>query len=352
VSAPRRLLLVLVLALAAAARADEESALYFLGRAKEALAANDLDKAAEFLEKSAHEKEGYPPTLVALAELAKRRGDRESAVKYLNDCLERRGSGDPTKAEREAFAAAEKMLGELDAAGAQFRKLVADYLADVVRLARNAKDPAFAKECWRTVLLLDPDNKEARDGMAAADTASRGGAPPAGTPLFNGKDLDGWIDRRSPWSVEDGILRGRIDGASANRTEKPLTGDYTLTCEMRVKEDVGGEPIFGILFGMKGTYDHFGLFMWDESWRIERHFEEHRRSDLARCTYKHLSGKFSRNDWHTYRIEVEGKRIRAFVDDREIGDTRAADRGLDGPVGFWLQDLAVEIRSFAVEQKK
>jgi hypothetical protein len=143
-----------------------------------------------------------------------------------------------------------------------------------------------------------------------------------------------------------------MDGANVNRTEKPLSGDFTLVCEMRVREDIGEEPVFAVIFGMKGTYDHFGLYLWRESWRVERKFEEDRRSDLTRHTFKRLSEKFSRNDWHTYRIEVEGRRIRAYVDDREIADTRAADRDLDGPVGFWLQDLAIEIRSFAVEQKK
>jgi hypothetical protein len=121
---------------------------------------------------------------------------------------------------------------------------------------------------------------------------------------------------------------------------------------MRVKEDIGEEPVFAILFGMKGTYDHFGLYVWQESWRVERKFEENRRSDLTRHTFKRLSERFSRSDWHAYRVEVTGRRIRCFVDDREIADTRAADRELDGPVGFWLQDLSVEIRRFTIEQGK
>ena len=338
------------LMLGVVALADEESAQYFLGRAKEALAANDLDRAAEFLAKSAKEKDGYPPTLVAGAELAIRRDDRAAAIRLLEMCLDQRKRDGLTTKEVEAILAAEKMLGELDEARMEFRKLVGDHVRDLVKLACATKDEGVAKECWRTVLLLEPDHAEARAALSGKRGA--GASPPAGTPLFNGEDLAGWTDGAPAWTVEDGVLKGRMVGANVNRVEEPVKGDFTLVCEMRVRQDIGDEPVFAILFGIKGNYDHFGLYVWRESWRLERKYEENRRSDLTRHTFKRLSEKFNRADWHTYRIRVEGKRIRCFVDDREIADSGGADRELDGPVGFWLQDLSVEIRRFTLERAK
>ena len=125
--------LVLLLALGAFAAADDDSAQYFLGRAREALAANDLDKAAGFLEKAAKEKEGYPPTLYALADVAKRRGETKTAITCLEMCLAQRERADLSPAEKEAMVGADKMLAELDEARAQFKKLVAEHVKDVAR---------------------------------------------------------------------------------------------------------------------------------------------------------------------------------------------------------------------------
>jgi tetratricopeptide (TPR) repeat protein len=336
-----------LLALAAAALADDESALYFLGRAKEALAAGDLDKAAEFLQKSAKEKEGYAPTLLAFAELARKRGDKDSAVRNLEECLALRKRDDLSARELEAILAAENMLGEIDGARVQLRKLVADHIRDLVKLANATKDEEVAKASWRSVLLLDPDHAGARAALAGGRPAS----PPSGTPLFNGKDLSGWIEGRPAWTVADGVVKGRMNGANVQRTEEQFKGAYTIVCEMRVRENVGEEPLFAILVGIKNNYDHFGLYLWPENFRLERKYDEDSRSDLATYTYKRLSEKFNLADWHTYRIDVEGKRIRCSVDDREVADSGAADRDLEGPVGFWLQDISVEIRRFTLEQR-
>jgi tetratricopeptide (TPR) repeat protein len=347
---------IALLLLLGASVADEESALYFLSRGRVALEAGDLDRAAEFLEKAVKEKEAYPPTLVALAELEKKRGDREAAMRHLDACLAQRQRGDLSVAEREAVAAAEKLLGEIDEAGAQFRKLLAGHVADLVRLARATKDRELATECWRTVLLLEPENAEARDRVSGAAPDAAEGAPAASamkaTPLFNGKNLKG-LTGGPDWTVERGILTGRVEGAAImTRAEVTVAGDFALTCEMRVKEDLGGNPRFGILFGMKGQSDHFGLWMVPDSLCLQRRFEQDRASDLQRHGWTRISEKFSRSDWHVYRIVVEGKRIRCLVDDREVMEFNGPDRALDGPVGLWVQEQEAEIRKFVLEQAK
>jgi len=347
----RRAAGLVLLLLAAAAHADEDSAQYFLGRAKEALAANNLDRARDFLAKSLSEREGYPPTLVAMAELAEREGRRQEAIRHLDACLAQRDRENLSAAEKEAMAAAEKMLAGLDESRAEFAKLVADYCEDLAKLAHSTKDDGLAKSCWQAILAVDPENAEARNrvgngGDAAADV-------PQGTPLFNGKNLSNWNGGPPEWTVGGGILSGRIVAAATMiRPEKILKGDYSLVCELRVKDDLGEDPRCGVVFGVRGTHDHFGLWLWPDSWRLERHFDQSKWSDLQRYSYRRLSSRFKRTDWHVYKIRIEGKRVRCFVDDKQIMEFTGPDRELDGPVGLWIQDQSIEVRKFYLEDAK
>jgi tetratricopeptide (TPR) repeat protein len=348
----RRACPLALLLLTGGALGDDEAALYFLGRARDAIAAGDLDRASELLEKSAKEKEGYPPTLLAIADVANRRGERETAIRFLDAVLEQAARPDLSASEREAIGAAEKMLAELDRARAEYRKLVADHVSDVVQLARGTKDPALAKECWRVVLLLDPQNPAAREGLEPPKAEVPGGKPANGTPLFNGKNMNG-LTRGPDWRVEDGILSGRVENAAImTRTERSVKGDFTLSCEMRTKEDLGGNPRLGVIFGIKGLYDHFGFWVCDDNLRITRSTAEGQASDLQRTTFKRFSEKYDRKDWHVYRIQVEGKRIACSVDGEEVFEFNGPDRELDGPVGFFVQEQEAEIRWFILEQDK
>jgi tetratricopeptide (TPR) repeat protein len=357
-SGRRRLALLLALLLPpSAAVADDEAALYFLGRARDAIAAGDLDRASEFLEKSAKEKEAYPPTLLAIADVANRRGDRETAIRFLDACLEQGKRADLSVSEREAVAEAEKMLAALDEARAQFRKLVAEHVEDLVRLARSTKDATLARECWRAVAKLDPEHEEARERLAGRDApasaAPKPAARPKGKPLFDGKKLDGLNAQPPEWTVDGGILTGRLaDGGILARTDRTIPGTFTLTCEMRTKEDLGKHPALAILIGIKGTYDHYGLWICDDNMRVQNTYAEGKGSDLQRCGLERVSEKFDRKEWHVYRVEVEGKRIRCSVDGREVLESAAATRELSGPIGILVQEQEAEIRWIVLEQGK
>lgn len=351
---PRLLALLLPLSLAAA---DDESALYFLSRAKEAIAAGDLDRASEFLEKSAREKEGYPPTMLAIADVANRRGDRDTAIRFLDACLQQGKREDLSASEREAIAEAERMLAELDEARAQFRKLVQDHIADLSKLARSTRDATLAKECWRLVAKLDPEHAEARERLAGGAPAEAGAPKPAarpkGKPLFDGKKLDGLNALPPEWEVAGGVLRARLeDGGVLARTDRTISGAFTLACEMRTKEDLGKHPAIAILVGIKGTYDHYGVWICDDNMRIQNTYAEGKGNDLLRCGLDRVSEKFDRKEWHVYRVQVDGKRIRCSVDGRDVLESAAATRELGGPIGILVQEQEAEIRWIVLEQGK
>ena len=119
---------------------------------------------------------------------------------------------------------------------------------------------------------------------------------------------------------------------------------------MRVKEDLGKDPLFGIVIGIRGSYDHFGMWIWPESWRLEHQTGEHERAELARRDFKSHKD-YDASEWNTYRLEVEGKKITGYVNGRKIWSTSGAVRELDGFVGCWVQERTVEIRTFAIEAK-
>ena len=223
--------------------------------------------------------------------------------------------------------------------------MTGQYVKKLLALAsRNAKkNPKLARECWRCVLLVDPKNAEARARIEPAHAK-----PDEGTPLFNGKDLDGWTGSGDPaWKVKDGHLIGRLaDAANINRHTREIKGKYSVVCEMRVLEDIGKDPLFGIVFGVRSGYDHFGFWIWPDEWRLEHQTGEHERAELARKTFRTHKTKYDRFAWNTYRIDVDGKKITGFVNGARLWSTSGAIRSLDGHVGCWIQEQSVEIRSF------
>jgi tetratricopeptide (TPR) repeat protein len=152
--------MVLLLLLPLAVRADEETAWFFVTRARKSIEANDFDKAQEFLARSLEERADYPPALLAAADLAMARGDRPEAVRRLEACLaQRRRAGLATR-ELDAIKKAEEMLADADPARAELRALFDDYVRKLESLAaRSERDnPEQARACWRAILRVRPDH--------------------------------------------------------------------------------------------------------------------------------------------------------------------------------------------------
>jgi tetratricopeptide (TPR) repeat protein len=345
----RRIALLLPLVLAGPVVADTDTALFFVKKARDAAAEEDYEKAEHWCRRAIQEEKGFPPALLALAEIALAQENRAEALEHLEACVaqEKKGLSDEG---RQAVREAQLQLKKLDAARFEFKRMADGYVRAVLALARREakRKPQLARECWRNALLVDPANAE-----AAAKLGSAGETAAAGTPLFNGKDLDGWTDAEPQWTAPCGNLVARaVPGSTTvNRYKKEIHGNYSLVCELRVEEDLGKYPLFGILFGLRGNYDHFGLWGWPEEWRLEHSTGENERSELARRTFRTHKEKYSRFDWNTYRIDVEGKRITSFVNGRKIWSTSGAIRSMDGFVGFWVQELVVEIRKVELIQR-
>lgn len=333
-----------LLALASLLYADTETARFFVQRGERALEDGKLDDAEKFVERSLGEEEGYLPALLLQARVAQRRGKKDEAIRHLEAVLAKKGSPHSDE-EGRAIRAAEKLMGNLDEVRVEYDKLRAEYIAKLIELAKSSekRKPDLAAACYRQILAVKADHAIAADKVQPPKKAP---AKKRGKSLFNGKDLDGWSGKAPAWKVEDRVLVARMDRiAQINKRLDELQGDFELIYELRIIETLGSDPLVGMLFGGRGTYDHFGLWIWDDSLRLERQTEEHRRGELQRKSLRHLPGKFAREQWHTYRLVCKAKRITVYVDDKEVFSFAGADRSLDGFIGIWAQDSLVEIRS-------
>ena len=343
--------IALLLLLAAGARGDEETALFFVSRAKGALRDADLTKAEDWLHRALKEEKDYAPALLLCAEVAQRRGRAAEALTHLEACLAQENSANLSDEEKRAIKEARTRLKKLDAARFQFQEMVENHTSKLLALAEKSaeKDPELARECWRTVQLLDPDN-----AMAKSRLGDHGGEKlqEEGTDLLAGEDRAKWTGRGPEWEIKEDNLVGKLpDGASVNRYKREIRGDYSVVCEARVLEDIGKDPVFGILFGLRGSYDHFGFWLWPESWRLEHQTGERERDELHKRTFRTHKRGYDRYAWNAYRVDVEDGRITGFVNGKKVFSTSGAVRSLDGFLGLWVQEQAVEIRKFVLIEK-
>ena len=106
---------LLLLLVVPTGHADEETALFFVQKARDAVVHEDYDKAEHWCKRALSEENDYAPALLALAEIAEARDDRDRTVKHLEACIAQEGKG-LSEEERDAVANARSRLKKLDAA--------------------------------------------------------------------------------------------------------------------------------------------------------------------------------------------------------------------------------------------
>lgn len=140
--------------------------------------------------------------------------------------------------------------------------------------------------------------------------------------LFNGKNLDGWIQRGgvAKYTVEDGVIVGTTVPKTPNSflcTDKNYANfileveykvDPTLNCGVQIRSNSLPDYKSGQVHGYQVEIDPA-----DRGWSGGI-YDEGRRgwlNDLS--TNPAARYAFKQNDWNKYRIEAIGDRIRTFV---------------------------------------
>jgi hypothetical protein len=180
--------------------------------------------------------------------------------------------------------------------------------------------------------------------LAAADGPGEGFVA-----LFDGKTLDGWVQRNgtATYRVEDGCVVGKTNEGSPNSflcTEKNFS-DFELTFEVKVADELNSgvqirseskaEYNKGRVHGPQveiatnGTAGYIYGEALDTGW-----LSEDRSNPAANAAFK-------KGEWNKYRVSCVGKSIKTWVNDVPVADLTDVKSGKSsGFIGLQVHGIA------------
>ena len=180
-------------------------------------------------------------------------------------------------------------------------------------------------------------------------------------PLFDGKTFEGWEgDTEKMFRIVDGaIVGGNLKEKiphNAFLTSKKSYEDFVLKLKFKL---LGKDPNAGVQIRSERILDHHEMIgyqadMGQNYWGC-LYDESRRRKVLAQADLKLLERIVKPNDWNTYEIRCEGKRVVLKLNDEVTVDYTEPDdtikqAGLIGlqihsgaPSEAWYKDITIEI---------
>lgn len=157
-------------------------------------------------------------------------------------------------------------------------------------------------------------------------------AEPLYKPLFNGKDLTGWIvDTPGLWSVRDGAIVGKHRGLKYNdflRTERSY-GNFVLRAKLRLLDNVGNTGIQFRTKGIPGSHEVAGYQAdaGEKYWGC-LYDESRRKRILGQASAESLAG-LDTSGWNQYVISADGDRITLELNGKRTVDYREEDPAVE-----------------------
>ena len=187
----------------------------------------------------------------------------------------------------------------------------------------------------------------------------------SGMPLFNGKDLTGWVEvaSRGAWSAENGILTcsGEKDGYAWLSTDRKY-GDFELTLECRLPEE-GNSGVFLRAPAREGRISMTGFEVQMRDDRADTTLD-----DVSGAVFRRIaaSGKYSRpiGQWNDLKLTMRGRRLRIELNGRLVSETdidQVVPQGKDpamkdvpneGFIGLQNHAMPVEFRNVRIRPLK
>ena len=165
-------------------------------------------------------------------------------------------------------------------------------------------------------------------------------------PIFNGKDLTGWIGHEQYWSVKDGVIIGKntdkVPVSTYLHTERKFT-DFRLVFESKLvtSEMHSGIAMWGRIAPDKGDkFTYAGhLVMYPSGYGFHDLYGRngiHNNGDAAKKVGK-------QHEWNKMEILAQGNRIRFVLNGTLISDWREPEpeRIKEAPIGLQLHSNQV-----------
>jgi Domain of Unknown Function (DUF1080) len=208
---------------------------------------------------------------------------------------------------------------------------------------------------------------------------SPGPKPPEGfTAIFNGKDLKGWEGGAKYWKVEDGCLTGTADGTLRYNRFITWRGGTVKNFELRVqvkvsprgnsglqyrgteRPDLGESVITGYQCDVVPTRaDYDGMLYEERGRRILAHTGERVIIDTHGQPWvvgEFPLREFKPDQWHEYRVLVEGNHHRHWIDGHPTVDVIDLDpkgRKLEGVLAVQVHvgpPMKIQYRDFFLKR--
>jgi hypothetical protein len=157
------------------------------------------------------------------------------------------------------------------------------------------------------------------------------GRAAAWRPLFNGRNLDGWVeDTPGIWSVRDGMIVGKHSGQKWNdflRTRDHFE-DFELKLEFRLLNGAGNS---GVQFRSIPAAQEHELFGYQadigENYWGSLYDESRRKRVLAQAPAPAIA-RLDKNGWHTYAVRALGNHITITIDGMRTVDYTEFEPGI------------------------
>ncbi len=174
-------------------------------------------------------------------------------------------------------------------------------------------------------------------------------------PLFNGKDLTGWVtpDDKDLFSVEDGEIVGRSKAGQLKKneflvTDKPY-GDFILKAKIKLRNHNSG-----IQFRSKradnGAVSGPQADAADGYWGLL--YEERGRGILEQFDKEKAKSLIHKGDWNEYEITAKGDHVIIMINGTKVIDRDDPKFAKSGIIAFQLHaGPPMEVRFKDVELK-
>lgn len=183
-------------------------------------------------------------------------------------------------------------------------------------------------------------------------------AESAPKPLFNGRDLTGWVVmHEGEWTVADGILIGRNGtnwttnperSGSWLRTEKQY-GDFELELEYAINAKGNSGILFRSALEKNPSFTGYEMQILDDAGREPKKSTTGALYDVVAAN-RNMSKPAG--EWNQVKINCEGKRIQVKLNGVDVVDY-TGDRALRGYIGLQNHDTnaVVKFRNIRLKEK-